>query len=109
MTRAEQINQELQALSDAYAAAALGAAEFRRRRRELVCTWTGEPLPAADQVVEDATQPVLPVITDADLARAAAAAPPAGGTPSRQRWLTAVLLMFAVAGAALVVWFVLRR
>lgn len=109
MSRVEQINQELQALSDAYAASSLGQVEFRRRRRELICAWTGEPLPANDELVEDVTEPGLRPVTDADLAQATPPVAPQAGKASKQRWLTVGLLVLAAAGAALVVWFVLRR
>lgn len=103
----DEINRELLVLTEAFADASIGPAEFRRRRRELVCSWTGEAVPLMDQALpdEDDTQPALKPITDQDIA----AAKPAAAPGRRGWWFTILLLLVAGAGAAALLWFVLRR
>ena len=102
----DEINRELLALTESFAEGAIGPAEFRRSRRELVCTWTGEAVPQMDQDLpdEDDTQPALKPITDQDIA---AAKPVAAGR--RGWWFTMLLLLVAFAGTVALLWFVLRR
>lgn len=112
MRGAEQINRDLAALADAYAAASIAPSEYRRRRRELVCAWTGQSLPEADEADDEATQPKLRAISDEDIARTSPAPQPVADAPKARRsgwWVTALLLLLALAGAAVVVGFVLRR
>lgn len=114
----DNINHELLVLTESFANGGIGPAEFRRRRRELVCSWTGEALPPLEQVglSEDDTQPALPAITDEDVAAAKSATEPAVEPPvfapvskTLSVWATVLLLTLAVSGAGAVLWFVLRR
>lgn len=116
----EKLNHDLLALTESFANAAIGPAEFRRRRREIICQWTGQPVPQVDVSApsEDDTHPGMKAVTDKDVsdaARAAAAAqaPVAGteeGKPVRWGlWITVLLLLFAFSGAGALIWFVLRR
>jgi hypothetical protein len=114
-TSLEQTNQQLLALTESYANAAVGPAEFRQQRRLLVCQWTGEPVPTAGQGddSEDHTAPKLKAITDADIAMATWAPTSAAVTvvPLLRRpvfWATLGLILMAVLGAAGLAWFVLR-
>jgi hypothetical protein len=115
----EKLNQDLLALTESFANAAIGPAEFRRRRREIICEWTGQPVPVVDVSApsEDDTHPGMKAITDKDVRDAARAAKPAAapaaessGKPIRWGlWITVLLLLFAFSGAGALIWFVLRR
>ncbi len=114
----EKLNQDLLALTESFANAAIGPAEFRRRRRELICAWTGQPVPELDVSApsEDDTHPGMKPITDKDVRDAGRAADPATapsespGKPTRWGlWVTVLLLLFAFSGAGALIWFVLRR
>lgn len=112
----DSVNHQLLALTESFANGAIGPAEFRRRRRELVCGWTGEQAPQAEPVgaSEDDTQPMLAAITDEDVAQAQASKlvsePAAAPLPSTawRFWVTVLLLTFALTGAGALLWFVLR-
>lgn len=114
----EKLNQDLLALTESFANAAIGPAEFRRRRREIICQWTGQPVPEVDVSApsEVDTHPGMKAITDKDVRAAAAAAEPASA-PAQQAskpirwglWITILLLLFAFSGAGALIWFVLRR
>ncbi|MEE4249705.1 MAG: hypothetical protein V2I38_03890 [Alcanivoracaceae bacterium] len=115
---ADDINRELLALTESFADGAVGPAEFRRRRRELICDWTGEDVPQIDLDLpaEDDTQPALKPITDKDIAAAkqSAVAPSVEVTAPPRRsywgwWVTGLLLLIAAGGAVSLLWFVLRR
>jgi hypothetical protein len=118
MSRApEQINQQLLALSESYANAAMGPAEYRRQRRVLICQWTGQALPETgiEHDSEDDTAPKLKAITETDIAMAtwapAAASVPLAKAPVHRRpvvWITLLLLLVALVGAAGLAWFVMR-
>jgi hypothetical protein len=111
----DKLNQDLLALTESFANAAIGPAEFRRRRREIICQWTGQPVPQVDVSApsEDDTHPGMKAITDRDVREAARVAE----IPVTQEhkpvrwglWITALLLLFAFSGAGALVWFVLRR
>lgn len=116
----EKLNQDLLVLTESFANAAIGPAEFRRRRREIICQWTGQPVPQVDAaaVSEDDTHPGLKAITDKDVhdaARVAVAEP--ASAPAQQAsksirwglWITVLLMLFAFSGAGALIWFVLRR
>ena len=116
----DKLNQDLLALTESFANAVIGPAEFRRRRREIICQWTGQPVPQLDASApsEDDTHPGMKAITDKDVrdaARTPAAEPavepvPQSGKPVRWGlWITVLLLLFAFSGAGALVWFVLRR
>ena len=114
----DNVNRDLLALTECFANASIGPAEFRRRRRDLVCSWTGEvvPLPAQAAPSEDDTHPALKAITDEDIAAAAVAVPADKGVteaPGKSVrwgwWVTGLLLVFAASGAGALLWFVLRR
>lgn len=117
----EGINRDLLALTESFAEGAIGPAEFRRSRRELVCAWTGEAVPEIDQGLpaEDDTQPALKPVTDKDI-EAAQSAPQHESTqsahakPAAHRshlgwWVTGLLLIVAAGGAVALAWFILRR
>lgn len=118
-TAGEKLNQDLLALTESFANAAIGPAEFRRRRREIICEWTGQPVPQVDVSApsEDDTHPGMKAITDKDVRDAVRAAKPAAapaaepsGKPIRWGlWITVMLLLFAFSGAGALIWFVLRR
>ena len=117
-TAGEKLNQDLLALTESFANAAIGPAEFRRRRREIICEWTGQPVPQVDVSApsEDDTHPGMKAITDKDVRDAARAADPATAPsespdkPTRWGlWVTVLLLLFAFSGAGALIWFVLRR
>jgi|SRR5690554_365081 len=112
----ESVNHELLVLTNSFANGAIGPAEFRRRRRELVCAWTGESPPQVESAgaSEDDTQPMLAAITDEDVAKAVQSVDePQPVVPSQSKawrlWATVVLLAFALTGAGALLWFVLRR
>jgi hypothetical protein len=126
----ESVNHELLALTESFANGAIGSIEFRRRRRELICAWTGEPMPEPAGISEDDTQPMLAAITDEDVAKAEvqvtaetkekAERPKPADMPVLDKpektpgsiwrvWATVSLLAFALAGAGALIWFVLRR
>jgi|GEM_PF-2468682 hypothetical protein len=116
----DKLNQDLLALTESFANAVIGPAEFRRRRREIICQWTGQPVPQVDVSApsEDDTHPGMKAITDKDVrdaARAPAAEPaavaaePSGKSIRWGLWVTVLLLLFAFSGAGALVWFVLRR
>ncbi|MFN3713866.1 MAG: hypothetical protein ACK4SX_09425 [Alcanivoracaceae bacterium] len=113
----EQINKQLLALTESYANAALGPAEYRRQRRLLICQWTGQMVPETgpDRDSEDDTAPKLKAITETDIAMATwapteATAPPAKAPWHRRPavWITLLLLLVALIGAAGLAWFVMR-
>jgi hypothetical protein len=114
---AEQLNRDLLALTESFANAGIGPAEFRRRRRELICSWTGQPVPQPDVSApsEDDTHPGLKPITDEQIKEAASAPEVAVAAAAENKgvrwglWVTLLLLVFAFSGAAAVLWFVLRR
>lgn len=116
----DKLNQDLLALTESFANAAIGPAEFRRRRREIVCQWTGQPVPQVDASApgETATHPGIKAIADKDVRDAAVAAtaeqgsaePPQASKPIRWgMWITVLLMLFAFSGAVALIWFVLRR
>ncbi len=116
----DKLNQDLLALTESFANAAIGPAEFRRRRREIICEWTGQPVPKVDVSApsEDDTHPGMKAVTDKDVrdaARAVAAeqvSAPASQASKPIRWglwITVLLMLFAVSGAGALIWFVLRR
>ena len=116
----DKLNQDLLALTESFANAAIGPAEFRRRRREIICQWTGQPVPQVDASApsEDDTRPGMKAITDKDVrdAARAVAVEQASNVSTAERkpvrwgvWITVLLLLFAFSGAGALIWFVLRR
>ncbi|PKM21867.1 MAG: hypothetical protein CVV10_07210 [Gammaproteobacteria bacterium HGW-Gammaproteobacteria-14] len=99
----KQLNAELLALAEDYSNAALGAAEFRRRRREIICHWTGQSAPS-DPDNGPATLPATPIITVDE----SSAEENASAGKSSPLGLIILLLLVAVAGLASLLWFVLR-
>jgi len=101
----KQLNAELLALAEDYSNAGVGAAEFRRRRREMICHWTGQPTPS-DPDNGPATLPAgAPVITVGDSAVVEEDASPDKQSPLG---LIILLLLLATGGLASLLWFVLR-
>lgn len=101
----KQLNAELLALAEDYSNAGVGAAEFRRRRREMICHWTGQPTPS-DPDNGPATLPAgAPVVTVDDPAAAETDSSPEKPSPLG---LIILLLVLATGGLASLLWFVLR-
>ena len=111
------VNEELLALTEAYAGGSLAAAEFRQRRRLLICQVTGEPEPALDSGASaESTHPGIAALSDSEVAAASTQAAPAAtkeaAPPSRRAlyWgLTVVLVLVALAGVGGLIWFVSRH
>lgn len=120
MSRTVQaINAALRELAGRYAAGTLSAAEYRQRRRELICELSGESVPQVDDgAAEEHTQPNLPALSDTEMRAAVALASQQvaaineqrrrGLSVGQRRGLVVALLLLALAGAALVSGFVLR-
>lgn len=122
MSRGVQaLNSALRELAGRYAAGSLSMAEYRQRRRELICELTGEVPPQIEAGVdEDITQPNLPAVTDTEVRATVALASQQVAAINQQqrqaqrlssgqrRWLIAGLLLLALLGAVLVSGFILR-
>lgn len=100
----QQVNAALRQLAEDYAEGHLSVAAYRTRRRELVCSVTGQALPQLDE--GEATHPGLPPVSvDSPVEPSAESAPPARS----YRAVTILVLALAIAGAAGLLWFVFRK
>jgi hypothetical protein len=108
MSDTAQVNEALLALAEEYANAGVGPAEFRRRRRELICQWTGQPVPEMAVESEERTEPGLQAIVIDEVAMSTTRVEGVGRPAPGQRIVIISLLLLAAMGAAGILWFVLR-
>lgn len=110
------INDALKALALDFSEGRIGAAELRQRRRELICSMTGQALPQLENDASgEATHPGLPPVSvapapDDDGEGGDVAGPaPVASARAGYWWITALTILVALAGVAGLLWFVFRK
>lgn len=114
----QEINAQLLALTETFSSGSIAMSEFRHRRRELICQFTGQDAPEIDDESSgEATHPGMPAVS------APVAQPPEveaevpassnekASPPSKAVYvmITVVTLLIAISGFAGLFWFIFRK
>ena len=114
-----EINSQLLALTETFSSGSIAMSEFRHRRRELICQFTGQDAPKIDDERSgEATQPGMPAVSASSVAQSPKvdADVPTTSTekaspPSKAVYvmITVVTLLIAISGFAGLFWFIFRK